>query len=56
MADQKFNSNQMDENQPFDPFDYTLAIKNKGRAPRPWRWKINARAKPRPCNSLTSLK
>jgi hypothetical protein len=25
--------------------DYTLAIKNKGRAPRPWRWEIYAAGK-----------
>ena len=23
-----------------DPIDYTLAIKNKGRPPKPWRWEI----------------
>jgi hypothetical protein len=29
----------------FEPLDYTLAIKNKGRAPRPWRWEIYALGK-----------
>jgi hypothetical protein len=24
----------------FDPSDYTLAIKNRGRPPKPWRWEI----------------
>jgi hypothetical protein len=23
-----------------DPSDYTLAIKNRGRPPKPWRWEI----------------
>jgi|tagenome__1003787_1003787.scaffolds.fasta_scaffold19135453_1 hypothetical protein len=32
----------MEKAKSFDPFDYTLAIKNKGRAPRPWRWEIYA--------------
>ena len=30
------------------PFDYTLAIKNKGRPPRPWRWEIYAPGKSKP--------
>ena len=30
----------MEKAQLDDPFDYTLAIKNKGRSPRPWRWEI----------------
>jgi hypothetical protein len=32
----------------FNPFDYTLAIKNKGRPPRPWRWEIYAAGKSKP--------
>jgi hypothetical protein len=32
----------------FNPFDYTLAIKNKGRPPRPWRWEIYATGKSKP--------
>jgi hypothetical protein len=31
-----------------DPFDCTLAIKNKGRPPRPWRWEIYAAGKSKP--------
>jgi hypothetical protein len=30
------------------PFDYTLAIKNKGRPPKPWRWEIYAAGKSKP--------
>ncbi|MGZ8486632.1 MAG: hypothetical protein ACXWZQ_22285 [Candidatus Binatia bacterium] len=30
----------MEKAQLCDPIDYTLAIKNKGRAPKPWRWEI----------------
>ena len=29
-------------------FDYTLAIKNKGRPPKPWRWEIYADGKSKP--------
>jgi hypothetical protein len=32
----------------FNPFDYTVAIKNKGRAPKPWRWEIYAAGKSKP--------
>ena len=28
-----------------EPIDYTLAIKNKGRPPKPWRWEIYAAGK-----------
>jgi hypothetical protein len=28
--------------------DYTLAIKNKGRPPKPWRWEIYAAGKSKP--------
>ena len=31
-----------------DATDYTLAIKNKGRPPKPWRWEINAAGKSKP--------
>jgi hypothetical protein len=31
-----------------DPFDYTLAIKNKGRLPKFWRWEIYAAGKSKP--------
>jgi hypothetical protein len=32
----------------FNPADYTLAIKNKGRPPRSWRWEIYAAGKSKP--------
>ena len=35
----------MKKNEPLDPFDYTLAVKNRGRAPKPWRWEIYAAGK-----------
>jgi hypothetical protein len=28
--------------------DYTLAIKNKGRPPKPWRWEIYSAGKSKP--------
>jgi hypothetical protein len=35
----------MEKIQSFDPADFTLAIKNKGRPPRSWRWEIYAAGK-----------
>jgi hypothetical protein len=32
----------------FDASDYTLAIKNKGRSPKSWRWEIYAAGKSKP--------
>jgi hypothetical protein len=32
----------------FNPVDYTLAIKNKGRPPKSWRWEIYAAGKSKP--------
>jgi hypothetical protein len=32
----------------FNPLDYTLAIKNKGRPPKSWRWEIYAAGKSKP--------
>ena len=32
----------------FTPFDYTLAIKNRGRPPKPWRWEIYVAGKSKP--------
>jgi hypothetical protein len=29
----------------FNPSDYSLAIKNRGRSPKPWKWEINAAGK-----------
>jgi hypothetical protein len=31
-----------------NPADYTLAIKNKGRPPKSWRWEIYAAGKSKP--------
>lgn len=31
-----------------DPSDYTLAIKNRGRPPKPWRWEIYVAGKGKP--------
>jgi hypothetical protein len=35
------------ENTPssFNPTDYTLAIKNRGRPPKSWQWQINVAGK-----------
>ena len=38
----------MEKSQSLSPFDYTLAIKNKGRPPKPWRWEIYAAGKSKP--------
>jgi hypothetical protein len=38
----------MEKAPPFDPFDYTLAIKNKGRLPKSWRWEIYTAGKSKP--------
>jgi hypothetical protein len=38
----------MEKPQSFDPVDYTLAIKNKGRPPKSWRWEIYAAGKSKP--------
>jgi hypothetical protein len=32
----------------FTSLDYTLAIKNKGRPPKSWRWEIYAAGKSKP--------
>jgi len=32
----------------FSPSDYTLAIRNKGRPPKSWRWEIYAAGKSKP--------
>jgi hypothetical protein len=31
-----------------NPSDYTLAIKNRGRPPKPWRWEIHVAGKSKP--------
>jgi hypothetical protein len=38
----------MEKAQIFNPSDYTLAIKNKGRPPKSWRWEIYAAGKSKP--------
>jgi hypothetical protein len=38
----------MEKPPPFNPFDYTLAIKNRGRPPKPWRWEIYVAGKSKP--------
>jgi len=40
--------NQLEKISPLDPVDYTLAIKNRGRPPRSWRWEIYAAGKSKP--------
>ena len=37
------------ENRPsFNPSDYNIAVKNQGRAPKPWRWEICVAGKKKP--------
>lgn len=48
LASQNLDSIRMEKAPSFNPFDYTLAIKNKGRPPRPWRWEIYAAGKSKP--------
>ncbi len=38
----------MEKTPSFNPKDYTLAIKNKGRPPKSWRWEIYAAGKSKP--------
>ncbi len=38
----------MEKNPHFNPADYTVAIKNRGRAPKPWRWEICVAGKSKP--------
>jgi hypothetical protein len=42
------DSEPMEKAPPFDPFDCTLAVKNKGRPPKCWRWEIYAAGKSKP--------
>ena len=35
----------MDDMSPFDPLDYTLAVKHRGGPAKPWRWEIGAPGK-----------
>jgi hypothetical protein len=45
---QNLDNPRMEKAPSFDPFDYTLAIKNKGRLPKSWRWEIYAAGKSKP--------
>jgi hypothetical protein len=47
-ADQNLDSPRMEKTPTFNPSDFTLAIKNKGRPPRSWRWEIYAAGKSKP--------
>ena len=38
----------MEKDSTFSPIDYSLAIKNKGHPPKPWRWEIYAAGKSKP--------
>jgi hypothetical protein len=44
LASRVLDSTEMATTAP-DPIDYTLAIKNKGRPPKSWRWEIYAAGK-----------
>jgi hypothetical protein len=48
LASQNLDSTRMEKAPSFTPSDYTLAIKNKGRPPRSWRWEIYAAGKSKP--------
>lgn len=45
---QIYDCENMKKVSPFDPADYTLAVKSRGRAPKPWRWEINVPGKNKP--------
>ena len=47
-ADRNLDSPRMEKAPTFNPSDLTLAIKNKGRPPKPWRWEIYAAGKSKP--------
>jgi hypothetical protein len=38
----------MEDVRSLNAIDYALAIKNKGRPPKPWRWEIYAPGKSKP--------
>jgi hypothetical protein len=38
----------MDKMDGLDAFEYSLAVKNKGRPPRSWRWEIYTAGKSKP--------
>lgn len=45
---QNLDCNQMAKIPTTSSSDYTLAIKNKGRPPKPWRWEIYEAGKSKP--------
>jgi hypothetical protein len=48
LANQIIDSAQVEKIQSFNPVDYSLAVKNKGRPPKSWRWEIYAAGKSKP--------
>lgn len=47
-AGQNPNNAPMEKMPGFDAFEYSLAVKNKGRPPKSWRWEIYAAGKSKP--------
>ena len=47
-AKRNLDNMQMGKAPSFNPSDFTLAIKNKGRLPKSWRWEIYAAGKSKP--------
>jgi hypothetical protein len=47
LANQTIDSAQVEKIQS-KPVDYSLAVKNKGRPPKSWRWEIYAAGKSKP--------
>ncbi len=47
-ADQNPNNVPMEKMSGLDAFEYSLAVKNKGRPPRSWRWEIYTAGKSKP--------
>jgi len=48
LANQIINSAHVEKIQSPNPVDYSLAVKNKGRPPKSWRWEIYAAGKSKP--------
>ena len=48
MTAQNLDRTRTEKTPSFNPQDYTLAIKNKGRPPKSWRWEIYAAGKSKP--------
>jgi hypothetical protein len=43
-----FESSPMEHTLPLNPSDYTVAIKDRGRPSKPWRWEIYVAGKSKP--------